>query len=55
MSGRFRSFEELTVWQLARKLRHRVYQVSEGWPRREMYGLTAQIRDAAMSLNGRAG
>lgn len=46
----FRSFEELTVWKLARKFRHRIYGVSEGWPRREMYGLTAQIRDAAVSV-----
>ena len=46
----FRSFEDLTVWQLARKFRHRIYQVSETWPRREMYGLTAQIRDAAVSV-----
>ncbi len=46
----FRSFEELTVWKLARAFRHRVYQVSESWPRREMYGLTAQIRDAAVSV-----
>ncbi len=43
-------FEDLTVWQLARKYRHRIYQVSDGWPRREMYGLMAQIRDAAVSV-----
>jgi len=50
MGSQFRSFEELTVWKLARQFRHRVYQVSEGWPKREMYGLTAQIRDAAVSV-----
>ncbi len=50
MSEGFRSFEELTVWKLARQFRHRIYQVSETWPKREMYGLTAQIRDAAVSV-----
>ena len=50
MGEQFRSFEELTVWKLARQFRHRIYQVSEEWPRREMYGLTAQIRDAAVSV-----
>jgi four helix bundle protein len=46
----FRSFEGLTVWKLARAFRHRIYRVSETWPKREMYGLTAQIRDAAVSV-----
>ena len=50
MTGSYRTFEDLTVWQLARKFRHRIYQVSETWPRREMYGLTAQIQDAAVSI-----
>lgn len=50
MAEKYKRFEELTVWQLAREFRHRVYQVSESWPRREMYGLTAQIRDAAVSI-----
>lgn len=48
--GEFRSFEELTVWKLARRWRQRVYEVSEGWPKREVYGLTAQVRGAAVSV-----
>ncbi len=50
MGEEFRSFEQLKVWQLARAFRHRVYHVSRSWPKQEMYGLTAQIRDAAVSV-----
>jgi four helix bundle protein len=50
LMAEFRSFEELTVWKLARQFRHRIYQVSKGWPKQETYGLTAQIRDAAVSV-----
>jgi four helix bundle protein len=50
MADAYKRFDDLPVWLLARAFRHRIYQVSEGWPRREMYGLTAQIRDAAVSL-----
>jgi len=50
MAEGYRRFEDLTVWQLARAFRHRVYRVSEEWPKQEMYGLTAQIRDAAVSV-----
>ena len=50
MAKGYKRFEDLTVWQLARKLRRSVYQISESWPKREMYGLAAQIRDAAVSI-----
>ena len=50
MTDAYKRFHDLTVWRLARAFRHRIYQVSEGWPRQEMYGLTAQIRDAAISV-----
>ncbi len=41
---------DVVDWRLARQFRHRIYRVSEDWPRREMYGLTDQIRDAAVSI-----
>ncbi len=45
-----RRFEDLTVWQLARKYRHEIYQVSAKFPRAEAFNLTAQIRSAAVSI-----
>ncbi|MBV9008275.1 MAG: four helix bundle protein [Verrucomicrobia bacterium] len=43
-------FEKLRVWQSARELVQNVYQVTNGFPQRELYGLTSQINRAAVSL-----
>ncbi|MCX6350126.1 MAG: four helix bundle protein [Candidatus Aureabacteria bacterium] len=45
-----RRFEDLVVWQLARKYRHEIYKISAKFPRKEEYHLTAQIRSAAVSI-----
>jgi four helix bundle protein len=44
------SYRELLVWQKAVDLALLVYRFSEGFPKREIYGLTAQIRRAAVSI-----
>ena len=44
------SFRDLTVWQKAMELAVTVYGVTEKLPRSEMYGLTAQIRRAVVSI-----
>jgi four helix bundle protein len=43
-------FEKLTVWQSARRLAGEVYAVSKAFPRDEAFGLTSQIRRAAVSI-----
>lgn len=43
-------FERLTAWQAAHHLYVEIYKASESWPPRERYGLTAQIRRAALSV-----
>ena len=43
------SFRDLIAWQKAMALVTEVYRVTEDFPRREMYGLTRQVRDAAVS------
>jgi four helix bundle protein len=45
-----RSFRELVVWQKAIDLAEIIYSVSRPWPREEIYGLTSQIRRAAVSV-----
>ncbi len=45
-----RSFEDLHVWKLARNLRQKIYEASEGFPRQERYVLVKQIRRAAISV-----
>jgi four helix bundle protein len=44
------SFESLIVWQKAIDLVTAVYQYSQGFPADERFGLTAQMRRAAVSV-----
>ena len=45
-----RSYRELLVWQKAKALAVHIYQATEQFPRNETYGLTSQIRRAAVSV-----
>ena len=42
------SYRDLIVWQKAKSLAVHVYQQTEGFPKAETYGLTSQIRRAAI-------
>ena len=41
---------DLVAWQEAMNLVEIVYRETDGFPRKEMFGLTAQIRRAAISI-----
>jgi four helix bundle protein len=43
-------FERLVVWQNARKLTVEIYRCTKVFPTSEKYGITAQIRRAAVSV-----
>ena len=45
-----RDHRDLRVWQAAIELGIQCYEVSRTFPREERYGLTAQIRSAAVSV-----
>lgn len=45
-----KSFRELLVWQRAMSLAEDVYRITEDFPKREMFGLAAQMRRAAVSI-----
>ncbi len=44
------SYRELIVWQKAMDLVESIYQVTKKFPKEELYGLTNQIRRAAVSI-----
>ncbi len=44
------TFRDLVAWQRGMDLVATVYQVSNGWPAEEMFGLTSQVRRAAVSI-----
>lgn len=45
-----KSYKDLIVWQKAMDLVEMVYQVTKGFPKEELYGLTNQLRRAAVSV-----
>jgi four helix bundle protein len=45
-----RDFRELKVWQVGHALALDIYKATSGFPRTEVYGLTAQLRRAAVSV-----
>lgn len=44
------SFRDLDVWRLALDLAEGVYQCTSSFPKSELFGLTAQMRRAAVSI-----
>jgi four helix bundle protein len=48
---RFASFREMPVWQEAMAVAERVFALTDKLPRKEDYGLTSQIRRAALSVS----
>lgn len=44
------SFRDLVMWQRSMQLTVAVYRLTKDFPRDELYGLTSQIRRAAVSL-----
>ena len=47
---RIRSYKDLEVWQKAMNLAEECYRATAEFPRDEIYGMTAQIRRAAVSI-----
>ena len=45
-----KSFEELIIWQEARKFANNIYKLTKKYPQEELYGLTSQMRRAAVSV-----
>jgi four helix bundle protein len=45
-----KSFEQLIVWQKAHQFVPGVYRFTDNFPRSEIYGLTSQLRRAAVSI-----
>jgi len=45
-----KSFEDLPVWQDARKFTNKIYSLTKTFPRGENYGLSSQITRATVSI-----
>jgi four helix bundle protein len=49
---RYKSFEDMPVWQKAMELAVKVFRLTNSLPHKEDYGLTSQIRRSALSVSG---
>ena len=47
---RARSFEDMVAWQKAHQFVFDIYRLSEDFPKHELFGLTSQLRRAAVSI-----
>lgn len=47
---RVQSYRDLFVWQRAMDLVESVYRLTRDWPNAEQFGLTSQVRRAAISI-----
>ena len=45
-----RNFRELEIWSLSRSISLNVYKITSQMPKEEVYGLTSQMRRAAVSI-----
>ena len=43
-------WQNLEVWKLSDEFAYRVYQITKNFPNQEIYGLTSQLRRAALSI-----
>lgn len=48
--SKIQSFRDLQVWQRSMEMTLRVYRLTQGFPREEQYGITSQLRRAAVSI-----
>jgi four helix bundle protein len=47
---RVRQFRDLQVWRKAMSLAREIYRLTKTFPKEEMFGLTSQMRRAAVSI-----
>jgi four helix bundle protein len=45
-----RSYKDLVAWRRAMELVGEIYRMTQGFPEKELYGLTSQLRRAAVSV-----
>jgi four helix bundle protein len=51
-TSKVQSFRDLQVWQRSMEMTVLVYRLTQGFPREEQYGITSQLRRAAVSVAG---
>jgi four helix bundle protein len=47
----YKSFKDMPLWREAMEIAQEIFRLSEEFPRKEDYGLTSQLRRAALSIS----
>ena len=47
----YKSFKEMPIWQQAMETAEEIFRLAEKLPKKEDYGLTSQLRRAALSIS----
>ncbi len=50
MENRIKNFKDLKIWQKSIELAKIVYQITDAFPSREIYGIVSQMRRSAVSI-----
>ena len=50
MEGKIRTYRDLDIWSKGIRVVKDVYKLTENFPKQEIYGLTSQMRRAAISI-----
>ena len=50
MGEKIKNFRDLDVWKLGKEIVVDIYKITRIFPREEIYGLTSQMRRAAVSI-----
>ena len=50
MTGKIRTYRDLDIWKLGIQLVKDVYELTEQFPKHEVYGLVSQMRRAGVSI-----
>ena len=48
--GEIKNFRDLKIWQKGIHITKHIYDITKSFPREELYGLTSQMRRAAVSI-----
>ena len=50
MTDKIRTYKDLEIWKRSIQLVEDIYQITKDFPKEELYGLTSQLRRAAISI-----
>ena len=50
MGEKIVNFRDLDVWKLGKEITVNIYRITKTFPKEELYGLTSQMRRAAVSI-----